>query len=195
MNGKKKLIASLRTYPGYTGKLKVSGRFTMYYISTKNTTFRANFDLKGLDPACSTGCGIHITNGTTCSNASLVGVHYWTAPTNISDPWKPVNYYASKKGTAVGNFFFSNGYNYTNNIRHAVVVHTLDGTRVACGTLQATKGNLKAVMGPFPGNTSPYTLNGNITVSFLADDSMLFSYDLKGMFIGKSFIIVVVFSC
>jgi len=179
MKNQRRLISSFGKYPGYTGNLTVTGSFSMIYKSTTNATFRAHFDLKGLDSACSTGCGIHIHTGTTCSNASLVGGHYWT-PTNITDPWDSVFYYASKNGTASGLTSLSSGYNYMDNIGHAVVVHTAGGTRVACGILQATKGNLKAVMGPHPGNTSPYALNGTITVTFLADDSMRMSYNLNG---------------
>ena len=182
-NKERRLIAPLDSiYPGYTGNLTVTGMFAITYSSGTNTTFRIHYDLKGLDPACSTGCGIHIHTGTTCSNASLVGGHYWT-PTNISNPWNPVLYYASKNGTASGIVSLSNGYNYSNNIGHAVVVHTANGTRVACGTLKATKGTLKAAMGPYPGNTSPYGLNGTITLSFLADNSMLFSYSLRGKYL------------
>lgn len=179
-NAQRRLIAVLGSYPGYTGNLTVTGSFAISYGQSTNTTFRAHYDLRGLDPACSSGCGIHIHTGTTCSDASLVGGHYWT-PTNITDPWNSVMYYASINGTASGVLLFSNGYNYSNNLGHSVVVHTAGGARVACGTLQATKGNLKATMGNYPGNTSPYGLNGTISLSFLASDSMIFGYDLRGM--------------
>jgi hypothetical protein len=179
----RRLIAALSTYPGYTGNLTVTGSVAISFSRTNTTEFKAHYFLKGLDPACSAGCGFHIHTGTTCSNASLVGGHYWT-PSTIADPWDYIFYYASKNGTASGiASSFSSGYNYSSNIGHAVVIHTAGGTRVACGTLQATKGQLKAEMGQYPGNSSPYNMSGKVAVTFLADDTMRVSFDIEGTFL------------
>ena len=190
-----RLIASMDRYPGYTGNLNVTGNvvvnFNRQLNSTVNQTFpfRVYFDLKGLDPACSAGCGIHIHTGTTCSNASLVGGHYWT-PANMTNPWSQTFYNASVNGTARGNFPVVNGFNHSSNLGHSLVVHTVGGSRVACGTLLGTTGTLVAEIGQYPGSTSPYFLNGTVSVTFLTDDSMRFSYNLKGTYHASTCIIL-----
>jgi len=126
------LTADIRIYPEYNGNIAMSGNVE---ISFDDFTMDFVFEGGGLERSCQ-NCGIHIHSGTTCSNADLVGDHYW-APAGTPDPWtSDLTYYDSDMdGNATGEFFVENGYSIDENIGHAVVIHAADGKRVGCGLL------------------------------------------------------------
>mmetsp|Transcript_22865 Transcript_22865/g.45740 ORF Transcript_22865/g.45740 Transcript_22865/m.45740 type:complete len:153 (+) Transcript_22865:98-556(+) len=127
------LRATIGTYPDYDGDLVVSGDVE---ITFDEYAMSFLFNGKGLEAGCGPGCGVHIHTGTTCSDADLVGGHYW-APAGTEDPWmNDVTYYDSNSsGNAIGQFSIENGYLMEGNVGHAVVVHDSEGVRVGCGIL------------------------------------------------------------
>jgi hypothetical protein len=79
--------------------------------------------------------GVHIHTGMSCANAGNVGGHYWK-DTNSTDPWTSA--YNSGKTTSNGVATVASGYQFTDNVGHAVVVHAAaDGSRIGCGVLGA----------------------------------------------------------
>jgi hypothetical protein len=81
---------------------------------------------------------VNLSSGITCEEADLVGPHYWDPSEQYNDPWKSVSgasYNTNEEGTAGGFFYLSSGFNYNENIGHAIVFHQQNGTRVACGVL------------------------------------------------------------
>jgi hypothetical protein len=126
-------------YPGYKGALKPSGKVNVHFLH--GDLFRFSLSLKGLETNC-IKCGIHIHSGTTCSDAALVGGHYWNPAVygvNVTgDPWVPSKgaYYTSDaSGKALRYFYTDQGYGYDDTINHAVVIHANDGSRIGCATL------------------------------------------------------------
>jgi len=124
-------------YPGYAGDLAVSGSVSMSTVGVVQTI---TYSFDGLDPACSAGagtagnsCGVHIHSGFTCSDASLVGGHYYTG-TVTSDPWTTVAY-TSADGTLVTTLSVDTGGAASDVLGRAFVVHGYDGGRIACALL------------------------------------------------------------
>lgn len=87
-------------------------------------------------------CGVHIHTDTDCSNPS--SMHHWNPDVFPDDPWKN-NYYTSDEfGQSdymnSGFIYMSgNGYSFQDNVNHALVVHSYDGTKIACGVLEAVE--------------------------------------------------------
>lgn len=76
--------------------------------------------------------------GVTCAAADQVLGHYWDINEPKPDPWVASNgafYNTDATGDAKGFFQVDSGFNYTENIGHAVVFHAQDGSRIGCGTL------------------------------------------------------------
>jgi len=136
-------VPSFMPYPDYTGPLTVTGSMSIYTIDDVQYM---SWNLKGGDHNCgitnlpngpvSNDCGIHIHTGTTCDNASEVGGHYYSSPT---DPWKMVHYnsYGGKMvqtGARVNASLSESAI-----LGHAMVVHNLEGGRIACGII-ASRG-------------------------------------------------------
>jgi Cu/Zn superoxide dismutase len=119
-------------YPGYTGTLSTSGSVMVTFIGGK-THF--SYNLEGLEPKC-VDCGVHIHEGTTCDDADAVGGHYF----RVDDPWTTEGgavYNSDGNGEAEGSYSVMSGYDTsTDNVGHAVVIHSQDGARVSCGILK-----------------------------------------------------------
>ena len=132
------MVAEMERYPGYRGPVKISGE--VYVDFFKDDTLEMTSFLEGLEAEC-VECGIHIHAGTTCFDPDLVGGHYWDqAVLGKDDPWNAGDgaYYTTDVyGTATRGFFLYSGFDYEENLGHAVVVHAKDGTRVGCGVLKA----------------------------------------------------------
>merc|ERR550539_2304562 len=138
--------------------------------------------------------GTHIHSGTTCSNASLVGGHYWDSVNGTNpDPWTPAYgavYSTTAMGNANGEFTLNSGYGFDENKDHAVVVHASDGSRVGCGVLQTSKTRgcgatltekkLQACVTAYPGTNA--TVSGKIVVLVdTATDDLTYSYRMRGL--------------
>jgi Cu/Zn superoxide dismutase len=135
----KALKAPLGAYPGYTGPLKPAGMATVYFLD--GGAFRFYINLRGVEQNC-LECGVHIHTGTTCSDAALVGGHYWNkailGANTTDDPWTAdygAFYTSNYYGKATRYFYLDQGYGYEDTVGHAVVIHAKDGTRISCGVL------------------------------------------------------------
>jgi len=126
-------------YPGYEGDLTVKGKVRIYFeaASMKKVRFR----LAGLEANCE-NCGIHVHSGTSCDTDEEVGGHYWNDKKVDPDPWTTTGgavYTSEGDGKVAGSFPLVTGYPKRANKGHAVVVHSKDGTRIGCGTINNQK--------------------------------------------------------
>ncbi|MGB1239324.1 MAG: hypothetical protein ACPG4U_13990 [Pseudomonadales bacterium] len=125
-----RLDAQFGAYPGSAiappqGKLSVS---------FERDILRVEYQLQGLAPSSSGG--LHIHSGSSCAVASEVGGHYWD-PAIGDDAWNGAKWRSNAQGESRGGVRLVTGYNYSQNIGHAVVIHNSDGARIACGVLKA----------------------------------------------------------
>ena len=112
-----------------------------------STDQKLKFNMKNADVDCPPDtCGIHIHTGTTCAEP---GHHYWDATDDAPDPWsaaKGTAYKSDSNGKSKGAFDINSGYDYSENVGHAVVVHDKNGVPFGCGVLSSekvTKGCMK----------------------------------------------------
>lgn len=137
--GAPSLVATMSTYPDYTGaSSSVSGK--VYAKIDAYGQIDLEYDLEGMEADCTT-CEIHIHAGITCDVADEVGGHYWITK---DDPWGTSTQVKSQSdGTAEGNILgIFSGYGYAGNEGHAVVIHDSTGTKIACGVLTAASGGI-----------------------------------------------------
>ena len=120
------LVANFGVYPGYTGVLQPSGDMTVRFNA--DGAFFLKLNVNGVEVNC-TKCGVHIHTGMTCSNASLVGPHFWNITTfganSTNDPWTVFGYYRSD-GDGMSNTAFAgnSGIGLDSNIGRAAVLHS-----------------------------------------------------------------------
>ena len=133
----KKLQACISAYPGteYPASGKVA---VVFNTTTDDLTY--NYKFRNLES--SVVAGTHIHSGTACDD--LVGGHYWDAGSNGTnpDPWTSAYgavYETDANGNGAGSFSLNSGYDFEENVGHAVVLHASDGTRVGCGVLGRAK--------------------------------------------------------
>lgn len=130
-----KLKAEMGPYPGSSTELTVGGVVEVIYKF--DGTFRFKYNLQGLRPNC-TDCGIHIHAGVSCETHEQVKGHGWNQRF-VQDLWTTAGgatYNSNQAGEAKGYFHIFNGFNVFVNNEHAVVVHTQDGSRIACAQLK-----------------------------------------------------------
>ncbi|MEH6444497.1 MAG: hypothetical protein V7784_11420 [Oceanospirillaceae bacterium] len=125
------LAADLGTYPGSS----LSAPAGKVSVSFDKETLSVKFNMNGITP--SSKGGIHIHTGTSCDDASKVGGHYWSA-TLGDDTWKTTTWESDSNGNAKGELMVKTGYNYAENLSHALVIHNTEGSRIACGILVAS---------------------------------------------------------
>jgi hypothetical protein len=90
-------------------------------------------DPVGLDCTAGNGCGIHVHSGTSCTNSTMQGGHFYST---ADDPWATTGYRTTdKNGYAI--FFDCVSTGETDMEGHAFVVHANDGSRVSCGLLMS----------------------------------------------------------
>jgi Cu/Zn superoxide dismutase len=116
------LETCLDVYPNYDGDINVAGKVKVTFDGTDK---KFKFNMKNGDVDCLPAgtCGIHIHTGTTCEEAEG---HYWDDTDGALDPWTPVGgavYESNSKGKSEGKFFINSGFDYSENVGHAVVVH------------------------------------------------------------------------
>ena len=149
-------------YFSYSGDLAVSGTVGVKTRMTQDRQMIA-YNLGGLDPACSGGageaansCGVHIHEGTTCTEDA--GGHYFIPGAPVADagadddadaddddgaddaaaggdPWVAVTYTSMEDGTAGGSFNVVTGASWSDLAGRALIVHAFDGSRIGCALL------------------------------------------------------------
>jgi len=136
-------VEAFSKYPGYTGGLDVVGEMGIQQMDTgAEASQLLAFSLTGADPTCGTAntsgvanaCGIHVHQGTDCTDAATVGGHLFAASLD-SDPWQAVMYTAPG-GVATGvNVEVKTGLTNQEILGHTMVVHDATGARIACGQI------------------------------------------------------------
>ena len=144
-------------YPDYTGDKAVAG--TVVVAETDNG-IKMFGTVVGL-AASGTG-GIHIHSGVSCATTADPGGHYFDGMT--ADPWT-TTYTADASGVAsvefeIGDFTLSGAYPVAGRV---VVVHDTDGSRIACGVVTPTEGEV-VTMGTYPDYTGAVTMAGTLLV-------------------------------
>lgn len=128
---------------------------------------------------------VYVSKGVTCAAADQVLGHYWDVSEQVDDPWTPAfgaSYSTDASGDGKGFFPLFSGFNYAENIGHAVVFHAQDGSRVGCGTLMTRDLQLESYnFDKYPGYVGSLEPAGSVKVNFLPDESMLFAYDMAGL--------------
>lgn len=185
---KKRALAFLGPAPGYEGTVLPSGTVTVTH--NPDGAFLLTLDAAGLDPACvdDADCQVRITKGTSC-DAPFGDDPADTGHYVADDPWGDVTFGAYNSSEMVFSnsaWRVDNGYTLSGNLGHAVVVYK-SLNRVGCGVLVAADGAvdrdivLKAEMGRYPGYTGAVAASGAVTVSYRADWTFEFAYDLAGL--------------
>jgi Cu/Zn superoxide dismutase len=131
------VMEEFNRYPDYSGPLNVSGAVLMEFQMTNVEIY---YELDGVDPACQAGpadgvansCGIHIHEGMSCENTTLVGGHFWNDMNGtVSDPWVYDAYYSGNTGALRVEY----GYDWEQTAGRAFVIHDRTGDRVTCTML------------------------------------------------------------
>jgi Cu/Zn superoxide dismutase len=165
------LMGTFSAYPEYAGELMVSGDVSMTFRNTR-VTFEYAFE--GLDADCATmgpingtenSCGLHIHEGTTCENASLVGGHYWNDMNGtVADPWVFDAYYTNMSGSLTVEY----GYGFDTTEGRAFVLHDRTGARITCELVYPqTLRNLNVGSG-YPGYPGNLSVAGTAEMNFQA---------------------------
>jgi hypothetical protein len=83
------------------------------------------------------GCGVHIHNGTSCTNTTTQGGHYYGS--GIVDPWLKTMYYTTDEyGDAYFTGCVETGISDPSSFNNRpFIVHADNGSRVSCGLLQS----------------------------------------------------------
>lgn len=156
-------------YPGYTGVLSGSGFVTIVEDSSSPTIGQnISWSLLGMaDPLCNgtvpsvpNACGVHIHVGTSCSNASTIGGHWYNSPTVSADPWTSVTYTYNTTGSAVR---VGTGYPNILASSRVVVVHDSTGVRIACSPF-AQAFLVASQFTAYPGYNGSLITTGSVTL-------------------------------
>ncbi|CAE8627884.1 unnamed protein product [Polarella glacialis] len=140
-----------------------------------------SYSLSGLDPTCSTAavagvenaCGFHLHEGQDCSNATLVGGHFYNLATVADDPWANIAYRAMG-GKAVAGVSVATG----------LLINR--GDRVACSPVRVVPQPILRADAyvRFPFYDGPYVTTGSVVFDKLgkkADGVQGLSYNLSGI--------------
>jgi hypothetical protein len=93
----------------------------------------------GMDCNFTNGCGVHVHNGTACTDKTTQGGHFYGADVEI-DPWLHTMYYSTDQNgeayyTGCVDTNISDASSFTDR---PFIVHSNNGSRVSCGLLQAS---------------------------------------------------------
>lgn len=184
-------VTNLGKYPGYSGDLDVSGNVALTFYDSK--TVVVDYDLIGVEHDCHTAgdaansCGIHIHTGTSCSDPSKIGGHYFEGTTDV---WASVVYQTNiphlwpfgdeAKGSTEEVAY---GKTVEETVGYLLVVHDHSGARVTCNFI----GEVHRItnVGVYPPSDLANTyyepnITGNATIVFGALSARII-YDLHGV--------------
>lgn len=154
-------VANVGRYPGYTGALEVNG--TVSFETTDSGDLAITGTLSGL--SASTTGGIHVHVGFTCEDQDAIYGHYF-GDASIVDPWASTTYTSQSQGVASFAYVVSNVTLSRESpiAGRAFVVHDGDGTRIGCGIVASTSGEV-VNLGLYPSYTGPtYFINGTLLI-------------------------------
>jgi len=132
-----RMKARIGAYPGYSTVGTNFPNGTVRVFSFEDDVVRIRATLSGLEPNC-VQCGLHIHSGLSCDDADSVGGHWYKDEKVTEDPWaaEKATYTSDSSGNAKASFYVYNGYDYEQNVDHAVVIHGQDGSRIGCGVIK-----------------------------------------------------------
>lgn len=151
-------VAKLDIYPGYLGEFGVRGSVRITALPALSNGIhvghlKLQWLLAGVDTLCNetlksrgydgvkNACGLHIHEGTACSNHTLVGGHFFhPAHSNETDPWADFTYTANSTGVSEGEGSIGLGLGLADIMSRAFVIHDHTGGRIACGLLHDNSG-------------------------------------------------------
>ena len=129
-----KAVGMVKPYPGTTGPI---GGTVSYAYNTQGVLVVGAVSgvdaSKSAKEAVANSMGVHIHSGFTCSNASLVGGHYFGE--GQTDPWKTVAYTSTNVGTGFFNVTMSAaamGATSASTAGRAFIIHNEAGGRIGC---------------------------------------------------------------
>ena len=138
--------------------------------------YLVQYDISGMSTMNCTDCVLSIHEGSTCSDAFLVGETF--SNKDLEDYDRLLNpegaEIAVNSGVAFGNFKMDNGYGYQDNLNRTIVVFDSAGERIACGVLEVyneTIPSLVAKMGNYPlaiyyYEEDDWDIGGNVYLTF-----------------------------
>lgn len=86
------------------------------------------------------GCGVHIHDGFACDNTTVQGGHYYEATSKVTgDPWINERFTSNANGYATYSNVINIGTDFV--VGKPFVVHSEDGSRIACGLLESVNVN------------------------------------------------------
>ena len=159
-------VSEVGAYPGYSGALSVRAT-----VAVQNNDYNTGIILEGTIvglQANVTG-GIHIHSGVSCANESYVGGHYYDTDWASGDPWS-TTYTSDENGVAtvyieMDDFSLTGDYPVAGR---TIVVHASDGTRIGCGIIESTPGEV-VQLGRYPDLAQ--TIGYNVSGTFLVSDA------------------------
>jgi hypothetical protein len=178
-------IFNLGVYPGHQGSTPTGSASLKFF---GKTSVVINYELENVDPACTkpdpntaNSCGIHIHEGTTCDDASLVGGHYFNKDTFASDVWSPVSFVAGNSNSStIGKVVVDYGFSAVSTLDRALVIHDHSGARVTCALLQVPDSVNVGDLGTYPGYAGPARPVGYANLDF-QDNGVLITFNILGL--------------
>jgi len=129
-----KAVGMVKPYPGTSGP--IGGTVSYAYDEEAVVLVGAVSGVeasKSAKEGVANSMGVHIHSGFTCSNASLVGGHYFGA--GHTDHWKTVAYTSTSAGTGFFKIRMSAaamGHTSASTAGRAVIIHNDAGGRIGC---------------------------------------------------------------
>lgn len=176
--------------PAYSGAAVITGSAFMTFV--KDTVI-IDYNLAGVEATCATpnasaanSCGIHIHSGTSCTNSSSQGGHYYS-PADQTDPWKQT-YYIANDTVASGTVYVTYGAMSGETLGRVMIVHDYTGARVTCSVIAGRAQTAKELafaqnitFAPYPSSPSAVTISGSASLNFQAyKTSIRFELTSKG---------------
>ena len=145
-----------------------------------------NTTLGGTDCNFPNGCGVHVHNGTSCTDKTTQGGHFYGDDVEM-DPWLYTMYYSTNEdGEAYYTGCVETGISDdTEFSERPFIVHSNNGSRVSCGLLQTTAGGSPTAPTPskptaptptMPSSSDAAALLGTVNVGLIV--SVVVSYML-----------------
>merc|ERR1719203_2020608 len=178
-------VAEFKKYPGYEGELAVSGSVSIQQVGEKAQVLM--YTLIGADGECSTtnrpteanGCGIHIHQGTDCSNADDIRGHHWDKDKFPEARWKYIEYVGDE--TIGTTHAVKTGLPVKDIQSRTLVVHDFKGARIACAQIAPNVLPLKAgAFNLYPKYQGELTVQGIVQIGQLGSSTQVLDVSLTG---------------